>query len=100
MIASAKLCPESIRHSLALYIEHGCDTGSFLAAVLENNLVRAVQCADENTLAALPHIVAYLYHEVRGDCWGSPEKRRAWIASRFKFESLKSDTEAELASVV
>lgn len=31
---------------------------------------------------SIRYVVAYLYNEVRGDCWGSPEKVREWLASR------------------
>ncbi len=81
MNADSRLCPENVRQSLRMYVDYGCPPGSFLTAVLDNDLLRAFGAADEDTQAAMPHIVAYVYNELRGDCWGSPEKRRAWMAS-------------------
>lgn len=72
MIADRSLCPENVIHSLALYQMHKYRTGGFLHAVLCNNLVEAVKCADSDSLAALPHIVAYIYWELPSNIWGSP----------------------------
>lgn len=61
------------------YIDHGIPPGSFLTAVIENNLSEAVGRADDENCANLPAFVAYFYNEASSACWGSPEKRRAWI---------------------
>jgi len=62
------------------YIRHGIPPGSFLTAVIENNLSEAVGRADDENLENLPAFPAYFYNEAPSPCWGSPEKRRAWIA--------------------
>jgi len=54
--------------------------GSFLTAVLSNNLTQACGRADDSNLRALPDIVRYCYNELPSDCWGSPEKVEAWRA--------------------
>ena len=73
-----------IRHdmmgAIRRYIEHGIPPGSFLTAVIENNLSEAVGRADDENCENLPAFVAYFYNEAPSPCWGSPEKRRAWIA--------------------
>jgi hypothetical protein len=65
--------------ALNRYVEHHIPTGSFLNAVLENNLKESIQRADEENLAALVSIVAYCYNEIPGPCWGSKEHVNRWI---------------------
>lgn len=60
----------------------GTPTGSFVQAVLENNLCEAVGRADNDNLEALPAIVGYVYNEVPSQCWGSPEKVEAWRVTK------------------
>ena len=55
------------------YANDRCPPGGFVRAVLENNLTQAFN------RASLREIVKYCYWEIPGDCWGSPEKVRAWL---------------------
>ena len=73
--------PENLMGGLKRYIEQKVLPGSFLTAVLENNLSEAVGRADIRSLYILPIIVCWLYNEAPGSCWGSPEKVKAWVAS-------------------
>lgn len=84
MYPDADQCPEQIKQSLALYVERGLRPGSFLEAVLCNNLMEAVGCADHINLAALPHICAYIYNEIPATCHGSPECYRDWLEHAHK----------------
>ena len=61
------------------YVQHRVALGHFLTAVLENNLSEAVGRADEDNLKNLPAFVGYMYNEMPGGCWGSPEKVKAWL---------------------
>ena len=54
-------------------------TGSFLRAVLENDLMRAVGHADPESLAALKAICQFIYHELPGSCHGNPVKVQHWL---------------------
>jgi len=67
-----------IKQALDAWVERGQRPGHFLTAVLENNLVTAIQRADDKSFKALTAIVQYLYWEVVGECWGSSEKVRKW----------------------
>lgn len=71
--------PERMMGGLQRYIDHGIAPGSFLCAVLENNLKDAVGRADAENLANLPAYVGYLYNEAPMACWGSPQKISAWL---------------------
>ena len=74
------MIPELTLDSIKRYIESGIPTGSFLEAVLCNDLAAAVARADQWNLSALPAIVGYLYSECPRECWGSLETVNAWIA--------------------
>ncbi len=61
------------------YIEHGHRVGGFLSAVIDNDLCQAVGRADDDNIANLPAFVDYFYNYANSECWGSREKRLAWI---------------------
>ena len=62
------------------YVQERIHPGSFLEAVLCNDLREACGHADEDNAVALWAIVGYLHNEVPGLCWGSPEKFSAWLS--------------------
>jgi hypothetical protein len=66
------------------YLEHGIPPGSFLMAVLENNLKEAFARADDISVKELPGIVAWLYNMVPIDAWGSPEICRNYMEKKRK----------------
>ena len=70
------------------YVELGFDPGSFVRAVLENNLKEAFGCADAQNREDLFEIVSYCYNYIPDYCWGSREKVTAWLAS---FRNKKND---------
>lgn len=72
------LVPPHFRESLDAWVADARPTGDFLCAVLENNLKEAIGRADENALAALPHIVAFLYNDAPSSSWGSPANVAEW----------------------
>lgn len=78
----ASLVPAHMVDGLVMYVEHGIPPGSFLLAVLENNLAGAAALTDEINKLCLFQWTDVLWNELPGDCWGSPEKVRAWIAAR------------------
>jgi len=73
--------PQYTLASLTRYVEHGIPPGSFLCAVLENNLVRSVGRADRENLAALPEIVKYVYNEIPSNAWGNSKSVSDYIES-------------------
>ena len=74
-----KINPRIIE-SIQRYALHHVPTGGFLRAVLENDLLSAVNLAGDY-LDELREIVMYIHWEIRGDCHGSPERVRAWLAT-------------------
>lgn len=65
--------------SLARYVNNGIPTGSFLEAVLSNDLFGAVAKADMWNKQALPRICELVYNYLPGSCHGSPEAYKSWL---------------------
>ena len=71
--------PEHMRDGFRLYIEKGVPGGSFMTAVLSNDLRGAFGRADEINRARMFDTVAFLVNEAPIGCHGSPERVRDWI---------------------
>lgn len=78
MIDYTKL-PERFRPPIQRYIEHGAPPGSFLSAVIKNDLMDALGRADPNSEKELKGLVRWFYNEAPGSCWGSTMKFWKWI---------------------
>lgn len=76
--------PENIKAGIDRFAELRVMPGSFVRAVLENNLLDAVCNADPQSLAWLKEIVQYVHWEVPGAAHGTPEKVKAWVAEGVK----------------
>ena len=72
---------EEIKASLDRYVNDKIPTGSFLEAVLSNNLVEAVGRADSNNIQRIPEIVKYIYNNLPSNCWGDSETVTKWLSS-------------------
>ncbi len=64
------------------HVSHGVPTGSFLQAVLENNLMEAIGRADDDNRQDLYEICDYIYNEIPSTCHGSPQKVKDWQAQK------------------
>lgn len=71
--------PEHLHGGLARYLVHRIRPGSFLTAVLENDLKMAVAKADSTSRRALPELVDFLYQLAPRKSWGSVEAVEAWV---------------------
>jgi len=72
--------PDYMVPGLVRYFVNYIDPGSFLRAVLSNDLLEACKCADENNLTRIHVYAAYLYQLAPIGSYGSPEAVRAWLA--------------------
>ena len=70
--------PET-KESIDRYVNDHIPTGSFLEAVLCNNLKEAIGRADSENLRDIVEIVQYCHWEIPSVCWGSPKEVRAWL---------------------
>lgn len=67
--------------ALERYLNNGINPGSFMTAVLENNLCEAFARADSFNTSNMKNIVSYVYHHVPHNAWGSAEKVSAYLKS-------------------
>ena len=74
--------PERMKAGILRYIEHGIVPGSFLTAVIQNNLKEAMMYADDENLENLPAYVDYFYNECPLACWGSPKTMEEWAKTK------------------
>lgn len=70
--------PPEIKASIDAHGMTGKPTGSFLQAVLENDLKTAVMKADEANYLLIGAIVGYCCNEIPMVCWGSEDAVAAW----------------------
>lgn len=77
--AKWELVPGHMRDGVKRYFDHGIPPGSFMTAVLSNDLREALGRADDINRERLFDIVSFLYTDAPAACWGSPEKVSAWI---------------------
>ena len=77
MLSYEKL-PELLQAGVRRYIEKGILPGSFLRAVISNNLKESFAQADDENETRLKEIVGWFYWECPGPAWGSPEKMKEW----------------------
>lgn len=75
-----ELIPDHMHDALRSYLEMGLLPGSFLTAVLENDLKGAFGAADHINASRLKDYVSFLSNFAPSSCWGSPEKVAAWVA--------------------
>lgn len=69
---------EHMRGAVKRWIEDGIPPGSFLSAVIANDLKDACGRADDINRAALWQIVAWFYNEAPTGCWGSEDALKSW----------------------
>lgn len=74
--------PDGLHDGLALYLARGIPPGSFLMAVLSNQLIQAVNRADDKCSAGLVALVQWLYHAAPAVSWGSESNVNEWITTR------------------
>src|SRR3990167_7814075 len=72
---------EHMRDAVERYLRHGISGGSFLTAVLTNDLKDAVGRADTTNVGLLREWAAWLYNDCPLEAQGSPETVEAWCKS-------------------
>ena len=80
--------PEAVKSSIDRYIENGIMPGSFVAAVLSNDLMDTWFQADDDSRENLEAIIKYVACEVPSSAWGSREKVENWIRSKRNKEAV------------
>ena len=77
--------PEHMKQAARMWVEraepHPRMLGSFMRAVLTNNLVDAFAHADRENREAMYEWAKWLYNDIPSPAWGSSEKLDAWYAA-------------------
>lgn len=71
--------PAQLHDGLVAYVASRRRVGSFLTAVLSNDLQGAIARADEDCQAQISRIVCFLVWYAPATCWGSPLIVDAWL---------------------
>ena len=79
MDRSIELLPQHMRGGFYRYVLDRIEGGSFMTAVLANDLKGAYQRADHINKLALPQIVEFIVSTLPIGCHGSHEKVQAWL---------------------
>lgn len=80
--AAENLLPRHMRDGMRLYIENRIPPGSFLMAVLSNDLMDAFGRADDVNRHRLFDFYVWLYNYAPSGCYGSRENVTAWMKER------------------
>jgi len=71
--------PEHTCEALENYFFHGYEPGSFVVAVLTNDLVRACTSCDHVNREHIVDIVKWVMHKAPSGSWGSEQRVLNWI---------------------
>jgi hypothetical protein len=67
-----------MRNSMKMWIEQGIIGGSFLKAVISNDLIEAYRRADRENKRCLGVYVEFLTYEAPSKCYGHPDVLDSW----------------------
>lgn len=73
--------PVHLHEGIISYIREGRPTGSFLRAVLANDLVEAALRADLQNRRCLANVALFVYHTMPSGAWMSAEQVDIWLAA-------------------
>jgi hypothetical protein len=71
--------PASIVAAIDRFVEHRIAPGSFVRAVLCNDLAGVFRAGDDDSLRGLRDIMRYIHWEIPGGCHGSKSKVENWL---------------------
>ena len=81
--------PKHMQEAIRRYVERGIRPGDFLTGVITNDLMRAVNHADDTNLPLLRTYVQWFYNYAPGACWGSKAAMGEWMAEAAKLAETK-----------
>ena len=79
------MLPQNTKERIDCYIRQGVPPGSFLYAVLSNDLFEAVTRADEYNLQYLENICRYVYDSTPNACHGDLARVQHWLKLHEKY---------------
>ncbi len=79
--------PVRMQEAMTRYVQDGITPGSFLCAVIDNDLRGAIFQADDTHTLLVPLFVNWFYSEAPANCCGSRAARLEWVKSHQDKES-------------
>lgn len=73
------LVPDHMWGGVSRYFLQGIPGGSFMTALLSNNLMEAFACADDENAANMRRWCQFLYNHAPVGSYGSPERVGNWL---------------------
>lgn len=73
-------CPDKFKGGLQRYFEHRIAPGSFLLAVLKNNLSESYNHCDSESLELILPLLRFLWNECPAIAWGNTERVERWLS--------------------
>ena len=74
--------PEKFRESMRRYIEEGYQPGGFLSAVIENDLSKALERADPESMLMLRDLCSWIFNRAPSKSWGSRIAMEKWTKEK------------------
>lgn len=68
-----------VKNALESYVSDRYHPGSFLVAVLSNDLKRSCELADDINRYSLAEIVTYIYNNIPMLAWGDKDAVKNWL---------------------
>lgn len=106
-VSNYNLIPTHMMQQMKDYAEKGIPVGSFLAAVIKNDLKGACECADDRNITIIPVYVNWFYNHAPMPCWGSEENYFRWLdehqaarAKKIKLWAVSDSPDACLYRIV
>ena len=74
------MIPQHTKKALINWVKIGnqYDHGSFLTAIVSNDLMKSFSCADDLNLYSMLDIVKWMYNNLPISCYGSIKKMKEW----------------------
>lgn len=87
-----KNIPDYMHDGIVGYLSLGIEPGSFLSAVIANDLSRAAENADGTNRVLLWDYVNWFYNHAPSESWGSLAKMEQWMSDRKKEREQRGNT--------
>lgn len=74
--------PPHMMAAMQRYVQEGVQPGSFLSAIISNDLKEACARADDINKDLIWEYAHWFYNHAPSSCWGSPENMENWICMK------------------
>ena len=72
--------PEYMQDAIIRYYENGIPPGDFLGAVIDNDLKKAIERADDVNVNCLKAYVMWFYNQAPSGSWGHAGAVKDWLS--------------------